>query len=166
MAAFSMKDSLTGLSNRYGFDNRLILEWNRATRDKTTLSLLLFSVDSFTDADDSKKRDELLIAVSRKLEETIKRTTDFIARWSNEEFAVLLPITEEVGASIVVERIRVEIGKMDIPGITETDKKIPLSIGVYAHTPEPTEKPVDFIHRAHSAWLKAKEIEGDAIIFA
>ena len=166
MAAFSAKDTLTGLSNRYGFDNRLILEWNRAARDKSTLGLVIFGVDSFTECEDKTKRDDTLKAVSETLETAIKRNTDFIARWSDDEFTVLLPITEEVGASIVAERIRVEIGSMDIQGIAKKDGKSPLSIGVFAHTPEPNEKPADFINRAHKAFKKAKETEGSAIIFA
>jgi len=165
MAAFSMKDALTGLSNRYGFDNRLILEWNRATRDKNALSLVIFCVDGFEGIGKSEQED-MLKAVSSKLEDTIKRTTDFIARWSDEEFAVLLPITEEVGASIVAERIRVEIGNMDISGIAKKNGKLPISIGIYAHTPEPTEKPAEFINNAYKALKKAKETEGDAIVFA
>ena len=165
MAAFSMKDSLTGISNRYGFDNRLILEWNRATRDKTTLSLVFFNVGGLENAED-KKREDVLIAISKKLEDTIKRATDFIARWGDEEFAVLLPITEEVGASIVAERIRVEIGNVDVPGIAEKDGKLPVSIGIYASTPDPAEKPIDFINKAYDAFTSAKEADGGSIVFA
>jgi len=161
MAAFSMKDSLTGLSNRYGFDNRLILEWNRATRDKTALGLVIFAVDN----SDKNKQEEVLKAVSETLEKTIKRSTDFIARWSENEFAVLLPITEEVGVSIVAERIRVEIGKITIPGIEKVDGKTPVSIGVCVEVPEPTEQPANMINKAFDAYKKAKT-EATAIVFA
>ena len=166
IAAFTSKDSLTGLSNRYGFDNRLILEWNRAVRDKMALSLVIFSVDGIKEINDSEKHDELMKTISDTLENSIKRTTDFIARWSDSEFAALLPITEDVGASIVAERIRIEIGGMDIPGINKIEGKIPVSIGVCVHTPEPGEQPVDIINDAHRAYTEAKEIEGSSIVFA
>jgi len=166
MAAFSMKDSLTGLSNKYGFDNRLILEWNRATRDKSALGLVIFGVDGIEKFEDEKTHDDLMKAVSETLEKSIKRTTDFIARWSDDEFAALLPITEEVGVSIVAERIRVEIGNMSFPNVEKKDGKTPVSIGVCAHTPEPAEKPVDFINKAYDAYKEAKETEGSSIVFA
>ena len=164
IAAFSMKDNLTGLSNRYGFDNRLILEWNRAVRDKSSLSLVIFAVDGFSECEDSKKQDETLKTVSDTLENSIKRSTDFIARWSESEFAALLPITDTNGASIVAERIRTEIGNMNIPCILDKSNKSTVSIGVCVSTPEPHEHPSDFITKAHDAFNKAKESGGDSII--
>jgi len=166
IAAFSMKDSLTGLSNRYGFDNRLILEWNRATRDKSNLSLVIFSVDGINESEDPTVRDGVLKAVSETLVSSIKRTTDFIARWSDDEFAALLPITNADGASIVTKRINTEIGNMDISGITKIDGNIPISIGACVHTPEPNEKPIDFINKAYDAFKKAKETSGSSVVFA
>ena len=163
LAAFSMKDSLTGLSNRYGLDNRLILEWNRAIRDKSTLSLVIFSVDSIAKCKDSKKRDELLKAISETLDISIKRTTDFIARWGDDEFAALLPITGADGAAIVAGRINNELGNMDFPAIGETAT---ISIGVGVHTPKPDERPVDFIDTTYNAFIKAKETDGNKIIYS
>ena len=160
IAAFSMKDPLTGLSNRYGFDNRLILEWNRATRDKSDLSLIIFKVDDFEECDN------LIKAVSETLNSSIKRTTDFIARWSDDEFAVLLPITYKGGATIVTERICKEVGDMTYTDIAGNEHKASISIGVGVHTPGPDDKPVDFINRTYNAFLKAAETEGNSVIFA
>ena len=165
IAAFSTKDTLTGLSNRYGFDNRLILEWHRAIRDKSTLGLVIFSLDDFAVYCDSMESDELLKAVSETLKRTIKRSTDFTARWNDEEFAALLPITDANGTSIVVERIRNEIGKMNIPGLSKNDGKASVSVGVCVHNPTPEEQPSDFINKALDAYARAKEAGGDSAIF-
>jgi len=166
IAAFSMKDTLTGLSNRHGFENRLILEWNRATRDKSALGLAFFGMDCVDGCKDSKRHDEMLKAIAKTLEGSIKRSTDFIARWSDEEFAVLLPITDEGGASIVAERIRNEMESMSIPELAELGCKSTVSIGVCDHAPEHTELPIDFINKAHDAYTKAKETGGNSIVFA
>jgi len=166
IAAFSMKDTLTGLSNRSGFDNRLILEWNRAKRDKSALSLVIFDVDGFDSSGNTIARDELLKAVSETLNCSIKRTTDFIARWGDNEFAALLPITNTGGATIVAERIRTEVENITIPGIVEESGKLSVSIGVCVQTPEPHELPADIIKTAYDAFSKAKEAEGNSIIFA
>jgi len=166
IAAFSMKDTVTGLSNRSGFDNRLILEWNRAIRDESALSLVIFDVDGFDSGGNPIDRDELLKAVSETLNSSIKRTTDFIARWSDDEFAALLPITNAAGATIVAERIRTEVGNMTIPGIVDESGKLSVSIGVCVQTPEPHQLPADFIKIAFDAYSKAKEAEGNQIVFA
>jgi len=165
IAAFSMKDPLTGLSNRSGFENRLILEWNRATRDKSALGLFIFGLDGLEECEDNKKRDDYLKAVAKTVELSIKRTTDFIARWSDNEFAALLPITDESGALIVAERIRSAVDNMNLPGITDDMCKSTVSIGVCDHAPEHVEKPIDFINHAHEAYEKAKEKGGNAIVF-
>ena len=166
IAAFSMKDNLTGLSNRYGFDNRLILEWNRATRDKSALGLVIFSVDGSTECKDNKKHDDLIKTISETLKNTIKRSTDFFARWSDNEFAALLPITDITGATIVTERIRMKIGNIDFSNILNENVKCTVSIGVYVHVPEPGEQPADFINKTYNAFIRSKETDGNTIIFA
>jgi len=163
LAAFSMKDPLTGLSNRYGFDNRLILEWNRAVRDKSALSLVIFNIDSITMCKDSGTRDELLKAISEILDISIKRTTDFISRWSDDEFAALLPITGTDGVTIVAERIYKELRDMDL---TAVDGKASISIGVGVHAPESGERPIDFINKTYNAFTKAKETNESKIIYS
>ena len=164
IAAFSMKDTNTGLSNRYGFDNRLVLEWNRATRDKSNLGLVIFGVSGLDECKDDKTRDDLLKAISETLVNTIKRSTDFIARWSDDEFSALLPITNVDGAKIVAERIHTEIGKVCLPGTLEECGKSSVSIGVCVYSPEPDEKPGDFINNAYNAYTSAKEAGGGSIV--
>jgi len=166
IAAFSMKDTLTGLSNRYGFENRLILEWNRAVRDKSALGLVIFGLDDDECCEDIKDREVLMKMIARTFEKTIKRSTDFIARWNDSEFAALLPITDEGGASIVAERIRREMENLNIPGITDKGCKTTVSIGICDHAPEPNEKPKEFINKAHEAYLEAKKTGGNSIKFA
>ena len=165
IAAFSMKDNLTGLSNRYGFDKRIILEWNRATRDKSALGLVIFAPDGLEKIEDSKKRDSVIKEVSQTLMKSSKRSTDFFARWSDDEFAALLPITDSSGTTIVVERIRMEIEKMDFTDLPKTDGKNTVSIGACVYTPEPGEHPMDFINKAHNAYKQIKGSGGDSVNF-
>ena len=165
IAAFSMKDTLTGLSNRNGFDNRLILEWNRAIRDKSQLSLVIFGVEGFSGYED-QVRDDVLKSISKTLENSIKRSTDFLARWSDEEFATLLPLTDANGAKIVAERILMEIGNMNVSCIKENGCELFVSIGVGVQTPETNERPADFINKTHNAFIKAKEAGRGKVVFA
>ena len=166
IAAFSTKDNLTGFSNRYGFDNRLILEWNRACRDKSTLGIMIFGVDGFAGHGDRKKCDEMIKSIAQTLNKSIKRSTDFFARWSDDEFAILLPLTDVNGTSIVAERILSAISDLNIPGVPEKGGNASISIGVYVHAPEFGDQPVDFIGKAHNSLMEAKKTGGNSIAYA
>jgi len=163
IASFSMKDSLTGLSNRYGFDNRIVLEWNRATRGKSNLGLMIFAPDGLDKCDDNK-RDEIVKEISKTLIYSGKRSTDFIVKWSDNEFAVLLPDTNISGTSFVVERIREEIESMSTLELPKKDGKITISMGVCVYTPKHGEHPNIFINKVYNAYIKAKESGGDTVI--
>ena len=165
IAAFSMKDDLTGLSNKYGFDNRIILEWNRAAREKTPLSLIIIGVDAISESTiERSPNKDILVAIAQTLESTIKRSTDYIARWSDDEFAALLPITGADGATIVAERICTVIEGMDSPCIVENSAKLMAFVGVCVQTPEQNEQPTDFVNNAHNAVIKAREPGQNSII--
>ena len=165
IAAFSTKDSLTGFSNRYGFDNRLVLEWNRACRDKSTLGIMIFGVEGFIGSDDRVKNDNMLKTIAQTLNKSIKRSTDFIARWSDNEFAILLPITDENGTSTVAERVLAEISALNIPGVNEKDGKASVSMGVNIYAPQFGNQPVDFINKVYNGFLEAKEAGGNSIVY-
>ena len=168
IAAFSTKDPLTGLSNRHGFENRLILEWNRAIREQLPLSLLVFGVDKLDHIEEtygSREKTTVLQILSRTLESAIKRSTDFVARWNDIEFAALLPITNAESAMIVAERIQNDIEKVDIPCmVTENGGKIMTYIGVCVQVPERHGKITDYINKTQNALNKAKEAGENRII--
>ncbi|MCL2663303.1 MAG: GGDEF domain-containing protein [Oscillospiraceae bacterium] len=166
IAAFSTKDNLTGFSNRYGFDNRIVLEWNRACRDKSTLGIMVFGVDGFSGQEDKAKHDEMINDVAQMLNKSIKRSTDFISRWSDDEFAILLPITDVKGSSTVAERILAEITALNIPGTPEKGGKATVSMGVNVYAPEFGDQPVEFIDKAYSCYVKSKESSKSTIVYA
>lgn len=77
-------DGLTGLSNRRHFDEYLELEWRRAMRDQTQLSLLMIDVDFFKTYNDSfghVEGDEALRKVAATIREASSRPSDLPARY-------------------------------------------------------------------------------------
>jgi len=159
IAAFSMKDSLTGLSNKYGFDNRLVLEWNRAARDKSSLSLLIIGIDGYTsykEANGNQQADILIKTAAKTIEQSIMRATDFIARL-DDDFAIILSITDIDGVKIVTDRIFKEVEGLSITGADGQEIKVTVSIGASVQTPSYNEQAADFIMRAHNALKKAGE---------
>ena len=106
-------DVLTDLPNRALFMERLERAINRAKRYKDYLFAVVFvDLDRFKNINDSLGHligDQLLIAVAKKLEASI-RTTDTVARLGGDEFAILLEDIKGVSEAIfVAERIKKEL---------------------------------------------------------
>ena len=160
LATVSTTDKLTGIPNRRSFDNRLDLEWNRAKRDKTPLSLLMIDIDKFkvyNDAFGHQQGDLALQTIAASLTHLLKRSTDFAARWGGEEFTCLLPVTDAKHAISVAESIRAGIEKTVIPCIDERADKITVSIGINTLIPTSSCTIKSFLAAADIALYKAKE---------
>ncbi|CAM3234137.1 diguanylate cyclase [Pseudomonas floridensis] len=95
------EDKLTGLANRRRFDQFIEIEFKRARRERSTLSLILIDADHFKRYNDHFGHlagDECLVAISRIVEQCIRRPGDVAARYGGEEIAVVLPNTDEDSA--------------------------------------------------------------------
>jgi diguanylate cyclase (GGDEF)-like protein/PAS domain S-box-containing protein len=139
----SMTDQLTNLPNRRSFDTRIELEWSRAMREQKPISVLMLDVDHFKKYNDTfghHQGDVALKTFAETLSSTLKRSTDFVARWGGEEFIALLPNTAPHGAVKVAEEIRARIEAAVIPSPERNvnDKsaaKITVSIGANTSVP-------------------------------
>ncbi len=133
-------DGLTGLSNRRHFDEYLELEWRRALRDQTQLSLLMIDVDYFKSFNDSFGHldgDEALRRVADAIRDSCARSTDLPARYGGEEFALVLPNTSPGGARLVAEKLRQTIAGLKIPHIAPNEgSHLTVSIGLSTQIPQ------------------------------
>ena len=101
-------DPLTGLLNRRGFDEALDLELARAERSSAACSLILCDLDHFKRVNDAyghPEGDRVLVRFAELLARA-KRRIDSVARVGGEEFALVLPDTDEHGAFVSAERMR------------------------------------------------------------
>jgi diguanylate cyclase (GGDEF)-like protein len=156
----SMIDQLTSIPNRRGFDNRMDMEWVRAIRENTLVSILIMDVDKFKVYNDTyghQQGDMALRAVAKTLTRSLDRSGDFAARWGGEEFVVLLPNTDLKGALNIAEKIRLNISNVIIPCADGTETKVTISIGVKTHAPRQDSSRESFISEADRALYKAKE---------
>ena len=112
LARLAQRDGLTGVANRRAFDQQFEMEWCRARRHRTPLSLVMLDADHFKDINDTyghQVGDECLRAIAQCTAPQLKRPGDLLARYGGEEFVLLLPQTDAEGARQLAEAIRVEV---------------------------------------------------------
>jgi len=104
----ALRDPLTGLFIRKHVDERISDEYRRFEKTGAEFSLIQVDVDSFSTVNERFGRETGNILLSRIAGELIKlvRLYDVLARWSGEEFMILLPDTDEDTAAAFAERIR------------------------------------------------------------
>lgn len=159
-------DVLTELPNRHCFEMQLGVEWARAIREKTSLSLLMVDMNRFreyTSAYGRLQADELLRAVARAIAATVKRPGDQVARFGMDEFALLLPNTELDGAVNLARILAEEIVSIPPPRVAE-ERTVPISasIGVVSTFPTMQYGMDDLLKLADCNLLKARK-SGNAV---
>lgn len=104
-------DTVTGLPGRRALDIRLEQEMKRWERYRRPLGLVLMEIYNFSELTESIGRnaaDEVLRNVATIVQDAI-RSLDFAVRYGAQEFALLLPETNEMGALILAERLQHEL---------------------------------------------------------
>jgi diguanylate cyclase (GGDEF)-like protein len=153
----ALTDPLTGLANRRAFQEALGAELARSVRHGRPASLLFLDLDHFKQVNDDHGHavgDEVLSGFSAVLRRGCRRG-DLAARVGGEEFAVLLPTTGRVPATLVAERIRRATEAHSL-GLTVA-VPVTVSVGV-ASTEELPEAPeaAGLLRRADAALYRAK----------
>lgn len=153
-------DGLTGLANRRYFDEYLEIEWSRALRDQSELSLLMIDVDYFKAYNDQHGHvagDEVLRRVGESLRGSCTRASDLAARYGGEEFAVIMPGTAAGGARLQAEKIRRAVEAMGIPhDLPKTGSPISVSIGIATIRPSVEHDPLSLVIKADEGLYLAK----------
>jgi len=109
-------DSLTGLTNRWAFEQALATRLAESERYGRPLAVLLIDLDAFKEVNDAYGHaagDEALVAVAGALRRGL-RGSDLPARLGGDEFVALLPETDTARALALAERVRAEITTLRI----------------------------------------------------
>ena len=114
----SRVDALTGLLNRRALSQDLSPVWETAERRHRKIGLILCDVDYFKQYNDSLGHlagDQCLQEVAKALASTTRSSDRIVARFGGEEFAVLLPESNEATLQQVSERLRHAVLALQIP---------------------------------------------------
>lgn len=127
------RDSMTGLSNRRTFDEKLAIELKRCQRERSNLAVAMIDIDEFKKFNDNFGHvagDECLKKVALTIANCANRPGDVSARYGGEEFSLILPNTEEEGVNMLLVELINNIKSLGIRHSTDAIREfITVSIG-------------------------------------
>lgn len=145
-------DVLTGLHNRRHFEKVAAVEMARSQRYGQPLSLIVLDIDHFKAINDRFGHpggDRVLTEIST-LVRRILRTSDTIARWGGEEFAILTPQCHGAEAAKVAEKLRAAIASGTFDGVGQVTSSFGVAAFVAGESLE------TWVKRADLALYEAK----------
>jgi diguanylate cyclase (GGDEF)-like protein len=153
-------DGLTQVANRRKFDETIEIEWRRARRNQSFLSLIMMDIDFFKAYNDHYGHlmgDECLRKIAREISALGKRPADLFARYGGEEFAMLLPDTDSTGANLIALRAQEEVKRVKIPhAYSQVEDYVTLSMGIATMIPLDDQNQDDLINAADKLLYQAK----------
>jgi diguanylate cyclase (GGDEF)-like protein len=156
--ALTLRDGLTGLYTHRAFQERLREECARALRYGQPIALLIVDIDGFATVnydlgyqvgDDILRRVAVVLQDDDALDRA--RSAEIVARYSGEEFVLLLPETDKATALVKAARLRDLVAAAEMPG----GRRLSVSIGVAA-LPDDAADPEGLLTAAEAAVRGAK----------
>jgi diguanylate cyclase (GGDEF)-like protein len=161
---YATRDPLTDLYNQRMFWELLGYEVGRAKRHKQQFAVLMLDLDNFKTINDRfgyHVGDALLQAVAGLLQSAV-RDGDLLARYSGDEFCIILPEAAETQAHMVAQRIMELLGNFSMETPEGHKLKATISIGI-AISPNHGDNPKDLFLVADNMMYKAKKSGKNAI---
>jgi len=151
-------DDLTGLPNRPLFMDRLNNAMGRARRNKTSVALFFMDLDRFKNINDTfghETGDQFLKLIAERLKQDV-RTSDTVARFGGDEFAVLLEVRNGIDDVVRVAKKILEV--LSLPfNINGQDFYATTSIGISLYPNDADDAPTLLKH-SDTAMYRAKEL--------
>jgi diguanylate cyclase (GGDEF)-like protein len=122
---------VTGLYNLEFFVGFLQQQLLFSSRQKLPVGVTLIGIDNFAEINERmgpQSGDMILNTVARKISITI-RSSDLLARYSGDQFALVLPNTDIAGSRILAEKLRAEVEAITWEALGKEKLKVTVSVG-------------------------------------
>jgi diguanylate cyclase len=153
-----LRDSLTKVGNRRALDKELEDAVKRAEANAEPLSVVMVDIDRFKSINDKygHQAGDAVLQSFAEILARFARDRDTVARFGGEEFAIVLPATPSLAASILAERLRSQIegDSFKIPAAGRL--RITASLGVAELRDGETAS--DLVNRADKLLYQAKTL--------
>ena len=168
LKALSVTDELTKLNNRRSFLEYIDLVWKQNHRLNLPVTVLMIDIDYFKKYNDSLghlEGDKALISIAECLKNSLKRETDFVARFGGEEFVCVLPFIEKDEALEFAETLVKNVEDMKIPHpMSLHSKYITISAGMASIIPNDNNSHTQLLNEADKALYSAKETGRNRVV--
>jgi len=153
----AITDGLTGLHNRFYFDQQLSLEFDRARRYERSLGMVLIDPDNFKQVNDQfgHPAGDVVLMMFAELIKNGARKSDIVARYGGDEFVILLPETDLPGTISLAEKIRDAVYTHTFR-FQDHNIRFTTSIGVAATSGQDISDPDILTKQADKALYQAK----------
>ena len=156
----SMYDGLTNIRNRRFFDETFEKTFSEIKRDKKSLAVLMIDIDFFKPYNDNYghgQGDETLRKVAKALEKTIKRASDFVARYGAEEFVILLKNINKDGVEAVANNLLNAVRELKITHeFSKIENYVTISIGASFYNSNSDITKLELLLKADEALYNVK----------
>ena len=157
LAELAMTDPLTKVMNRRAFSKKIIEEIDRSSRYRHTMVVAMIDVDHFKHFNDTEGHvlgDEALKKIAQLFSSNLRKS-DSLARYSGEEFIVMMPETKLKSGAEICERLRTAVEGHSFQGKNRAGF-LTVSIGLCEY-PEAGDCPEELIQIADKALYEAKD---------
>ncbi|MGD8109536.1 GGDEF domain-containing protein [Vibrio sp. TRT 17S01] len=157
-------DPLTKVYNRSAFGDRLELEYRRWIRSQHNLRVVLLDIDGFKKINNSfgyTAGDKALKIIARTIHKEL-RDSDTLARFSGEEFIILLPEQADKESFNVIQRIQRQVSKLPFKF---RDQHLTITLSAASTAFKESDTPEEILERLNLGLCEAKRIGPSQLIW-
>jgi diguanylate cyclase (GGDEF)-like protein len=157
-------DPLTKVYNRAAFGDRLELEYRRWIRAQHTLRVVILDIDGFKSINDSfgySAGDKALKIIARTIKKELQ-DTDTVARFSGEEFILLLPEVTDSDAFSLIQTIQSQVSKLPFKF---RDRSLMITLSAASTAFKDSDTPEEILERLNLCLNEAKSLGKNQLVW-